>query len=271
MSVKLIAVDMDSTFLKTDKTYNKARFLEQYAELKKRGIYFVAASGNPLYTLKQYFPEIADEIAYVAENGVYVMDGTRELNYSYFEPALLQHMLADLLPDFAAELILCGKHCGYIGPKVSEQSLAKLGIYFKNLKQVEDLRAIDDQICKLTLNTDPTHEQAALKLLKSKAYVQQHQVNLVSSGFGFIDLILPERHKAYGLKFLQQQWDIADRQVLAMGDNHNDLQMIQQAGYGFAMSNAVPELKKVAKYLAKSNDEEGALEVIDWVLDGCRV
>lgn len=261
---------MDSTFLKSDKTYNKARFLEQYAELKKRGIHFVAASGNPLYTLKQYFPEIADEIAYVAENGVYVMDGTRELNYSYIEPALLKQILADLQPDFAAELVLCGKHCAYIGPEVPEQRLAKLGIYFKNLQRVADLSALDDQICKLTLNTDPAHEQAALKLLNRKTYVQQHQVNLVSSGFGFIDLILPERHKAYGLKFLQQQWEIPDRQVLAMGDNYNDLQMIEQAGYGFAMSNAVPALKKVAKYLAKSNDEEGALDVIDWVLEGCR-
>ena len=127
---------MDSTFLKTDKTYNKPRFLKQYAELKKRGIHFVAASGNPLYTLKQYFPEIGNEIAYVAENGVYVMDGDTEINYSAFQPEFLKQIIADLHPDFAECMLLCAKHCGYMGPEIPEQSLAKLNIYFKKLQGV---------------------------------------------------------------------------------------------------------------------------------------
>ena len=268
MSVKLIAVDMDSTFLKTDKTYNKPRFLKQYAELKKRGIHFVAASGNPLYTLKQYFPEIGNEIAYVAENGVYVMDGDTEINYSAFEPELLKQMIADLHPDFAACMLLCAKHCGYMGSEVPEQSLAKLGIYFKKLQRVDDLQDVAQPICKLTLNTNPQAEQAALALLRTKRYVIEQQVNIVSSGFGFIDLILPNKHKAFGLSFLQKKWGIADAEMLTIGDNFNDLQMVQQAGYGFAMANAVPALKQVAKYQTKSNDEEGVLDVIDWVLAG---
>ncbi|TCM65768.1 hypothetical protein EC844_1145 [Acinetobacter calcoaceticus] len=268
MSVKLIAVDMDSTFLKSDKTYNKARFLDQYAQLKQRGIHFVAASGNPLYTLKNYFPDIADEISYVAENGVYVMQGNTELNYAAFDAALLKQMLGDLNQDFAECLILCAKQCGYIGTAMPEQNLNKIKVYFKQLQQVADLTQIDDQICKITLNTHPDAEQQALALLKTKPYVEQQQVNVVSSGFGFIDLILPNQHKAYGLAFLQQHWGIADQHVLAIGDNYNDLQMVQKAGYGFAMANAVPALKQVARFHAKSNNEEGVLDVIDWVLEG---
>ena len=93
-------------------------------------------------------------------------------------------------------------------------------------------------------------------------------MNIVSSGFGFIDLILPNKHKAFGLSFLQKKWGITDAEMLTIGDNYNDLQMVQQAGYGFAMANAVPALKQVAKYQTKSNDEEGVLDVIDWVLAG---
>ena len=120
----------------------------------------------------------------------------------------------------------------------------------------------------LTLNTYPSDEPAALALLKTKSYVIEQQVNIVSSGFGFIDLILPNKHKAFGLSFLQKKWGITDAEMLTIGDNYNDLQMVQQAGYGFAMANAVPALKQVAKYQTKSNDEEGVLDVIDWVLAG---
>ncbi|AOA58785.1 Cof-type HAD-IIB family hydrolase [Acinetobacter larvae] len=266
MSVKLIAVDMDSTFLRTDKSYDKTRFLQQYAALKQRGIYFVAASGNPLYTLQYYFPEIADEIAYVAENGVYVVDGQQELNFSHFDSELLRLILNDLYPDFAACMVLCGKQQALISTAVAEQSLAKLSIYYKNLQRCEDVLALQQPICKITLNTKAEHEAAVLAQLAEKSYVQQHLVHVVSSGFGFIDLILPNKHKAYGLRFLQQKWAIDSANVLAIGDNYNDLQMVQQAGYGFAMDNAVDALKQVAKYHAPSNDEDGVLAVIDWVL-----
>jgi hydroxymethylpyrimidine pyrophosphatase-like HAD family hydrolase len=73
MSVKLIAVDMDGTFLSDAKTYNRPRFLAQYARMKAQGIRFVVASGNQYYQLISFFPEIAHEIAFVAENGGWVV------------------------------------------------------------------------------------------------------------------------------------------------------------------------------------------------------
>ena len=54
MSVKLIAVDMDGTFLSDAKTYNRPRFLAQYARMKAQGIRFVVASGNQYYQLRIY-------------------------------------------------------------------------------------------------------------------------------------------------------------------------------------------------------------------------
>lgn len=268
MSIRMIAVDMDGTFLKSDKSYNRARFLKQYQALKQRGIRFVAASGNPLYTLRQYFPEIQNEIAYVAENGAYVVDGQSQLNYSAIAPALLAELIADLKVDYAANLILCGQDCAYIGAEVPASSLPKLNVYLKNLKRVDDLAQLDVPICKITLNNTPENEQAVRALLAQHPAVLAQKLSMVSSGFGFIDLILPGHHKAFGLGFLQQRFAIQADEILAMGDNYNDLQMIQHVGYGFAMANAVDALKQVAKYHCASNDDEAVLDVIDWVLEG---
>lgn len=73
MSIKLIAVDMDGTFLSDQKTYNRDRFMAQYQHMKRQGIRFVVASGNQYYQLISFFPEIAHEIAFVAENGGWVV------------------------------------------------------------------------------------------------------------------------------------------------------------------------------------------------------
>lgn len=58
MSIKLIAVDMDGTFLSDAKTYNRQRFLAQYQRMREQGIRFVVASGNQYYQLISFFPRL---------------------------------------------------------------------------------------------------------------------------------------------------------------------------------------------------------------------
>lgn len=79
MSIKLIAVDMDGTFLNDDKTYNRERFAAQYQQMKEQGIRFVVASGNQYFQLISFFPEIAHEISFVADNGGWVVSEGEDL------------------------------------------------------------------------------------------------------------------------------------------------------------------------------------------------
>lgn len=113
MSVKLIAVDMDGSFLSDAKTYNRARFLAQYARMKAQGIRFVVASGNQYYQLISFFPEIAHEIAFVAENGGWVVDAGEDVFNGELSK---EHFLtvATLLNDVPGiEIIACGKNSAY--------------------------------------------------------------------------------------------------------------------------------------------------------------
>lgn len=74
MTVNVVVTDMDGTFLDDAKQYDRVRFMAQYQELKKRNIEFVVASGNQYYQLISFFPELKDEISFVAENGALVMN-----------------------------------------------------------------------------------------------------------------------------------------------------------------------------------------------------
>ena len=89
----------------------------------------------------------------------------------------------------------------------------------------------------------------------------------VITGYGSIDLIMPGVHKANGLRILQQRWGIEDHEVVAFGDSGNDIEMLQHAGFGFAMANAREDVKAVASHHAPHNNEEGVLQIIDKVLN----
>lgn len=68
---KLIAVDMDGTFLRDNKTYDKEKFAKIYQELEKRNIKFTVASGNQYYQIISFFKDFP-YVVYVAENGALV-------------------------------------------------------------------------------------------------------------------------------------------------------------------------------------------------------
>ena len=80
---KLIAVDMDGTFLNDNKTYDKEKFTKIYQELEKKNIKFTVASGNQYYKLVSFFKDFPD-IIYVAENGAIVRNQKEILRRRFY-------------------------------------------------------------------------------------------------------------------------------------------------------------------------------------------
>lgn len=264
MSVKLIAVDMDGSFLSDAKTYNRARFLAQYARMKAQGIRFVVASGNQYYQLISFFPEIAHEIAFVAENGGWVVSGKEDifncqLPTTHFN-AVVDHL--QTLPHI--EIIACGKRSAYTLNSYNDELKAVAAKYYHRLELVDDFNHLDDAILKFGLNV-PDH---LIPEIQPKLHAALgDMVTAVATGYGSIDLIIPGVHKANGLRILQERWGIDNHEVVAFGDSGNDIEMLQHAGFGFAMANAKAEVKAVASHHAPHNNEEGVLHIIDKVLN----
>ncbi|WP_140474271.1 Cof-type HAD-IIB family hydrolase [Ewingella americana] len=265
MSVKLIAVDMDGTFLDDAKKYNKNKFLAQYAQLKKQGIKFVVASGNQYYQLKSFFPEIAAEIAFVAENGAYIVNEGQDVSVAEISPESVGKILEFLDNTPGLRTVICGKNSAWIQSSQPEDFYLKMNRFYHRLQKIESYHEIDDTIFKFALNISDQHLAEFMTTLDNAL---GHIITPVSSGHGSADLIIPGRHKANGLRILQNLWGIDDSEVVTFGDGGNDVEMLQQAGFGFSMANAMPVATAAARYRTVSNNEEGVLTVIDKVLAG---
>ena len=264
MSVKVIVTDMDGTFLNDAKTYNQPRFMTQYQELKKRGIEFVVASGNQYYQLISFFPELKDEISFVAENGALVYEHGKQL----FHGELTRHesriVIGELLKDKQLNFVACGLQSAYVSENAPEAFVALMAKHYHRLKPVKDYQEIDDVLFKFSLNLPD--EQ--IPLVIDKLHIALDGImKPVTSGFGFIDLIIPGLHKANGISRLLKRWDLSPQNVVAIGDSGNDAEMLKMARYSFAMSNAAENIKQIARYATDDNNHEGALNVIQAVLD----
>lgn len=214
MSIKLIAVDMDGTFLSDQKTYNRDRFMAQYQQMKRQGIRFVVASGNQYYQLISFFPEIAHEIAFVAENGGWVVSEGEDIFNGELTKADFQTVVEHLLTRADVEIIACGKNSAYTLKRYNDALKAVAAMYYHRLEFVDNFNNINDVFFKFGLNiTDERipEVQAALHDAIGDIMVPVH------TGYGSIDLIIPGVHKANGLRLLQQRWGIHDSEVVVFG------------------------------------------------------
>ncbi|HEX4501268.1 MAG TPA: Cof-type HAD-IIB family hydrolase [Scandinavium sp.] len=264
MTVKVIVTDMDGTFLNDAKQYNRERFLAQFQQLKQRGIEFVVASGNQYYQLISFFPEIRDQISFVAENGALVYQHGQELFHGELTRHESQVVIGELLKDPQLNFVACGLESAYVSDKAPEAFVKLMSKHYHRLKPISDFQQIDDKIFKFSLNLPDSEIPQLIDVLHLSL---DGIMKPVTSGFGFVDLIIPGLHKANGISRLLKNWQLSPQECVGIGDSGNDAEMLKLVKYSFAMTNAADSIKAIARYQTDDNNHEGALNVIQAVLD----
>lgn len=265
MNVKVIAVDMDGTFLTSDNLYDEARFLRQFEQMKQQGIRFVVASGNQYYQLRSFFPEIHQELSFIAENGAYIVDQGVDSFVAKLADTDLALVLQAIAKYPEVQIVVCGKNSAYINENVADEYYKAMNFYYHRLQKVSHFDSFDDTIFKIYLHCSEDNFSLILSELKQKI---GHIMTPVDCGHYGIDLIIPGINKAHGVKHLMRQWGIEEAETLAFGDSGNDYEMLEEATYSFAMDNAKPAIKEVSKYVIGSNNDGSVLEAIEWLLNG---
>lgn len=80
---------------------------------------------------------------------------------------------------------------------------------------------------------------------------------------GMLEVAAPGISKEVGVEFLASHYGIAQKDVIAFGDMPNDIEMLEWAGIGVAMDNAVQAVKDAADIVTVSNDEAGVAHVLE--------
>ena len=86
----------------------------------------------------------------------------------------------------------------------------------------------------------------------------EYKDNIIHKEYEYLDIIPKNASKNTALKFLSNYLSISKKDILAVGDNLNDLDMIKDAGVGVAVGNGYNEVKQIAKYTTTSPVEKGA-------------
>lgn len=270
MGIKLIASDMDGTFLRKDNMYNVERFAKLLVELNNRQIKFVAASGRQIRNLQELFQPVLDEghqIDYVASNGAVVSTFDQKLYSVHLTPDELGKVIDwnAKNPESAENLIIMtGEETTYISNHATPEVAAQVKLFYPNVKQVEKLLAVDEKILEVTFVWPTDEVQHHVAKLRE---VFGNELHATGSGFGSVDILGHGVDKATGIQVLQDYYDVLDDEVMVFGDNGNDLEMLQKYTNAYVMPNASPfMLQSINKKALADNRADGVMNTIeDWL------
>ena len=258
--IKLIASDMDGTLL-NDKDEIHEEFYQVFQELKKQNIIFAAASGRQYYNLAKRFEKIKDDMMFIAENGTFVVYKGEELLLNALDKETAIELIKIGRHIKESYVVLCGKKSAYIESK-DERLIKEVEKYYEEYKIVNDLTKVEDDILKVTICDFIGSEENSYTYYND--YKEKLQVSV--SGQIWLDITDKGVNKGLAINKLQELLNIKHEETMVFGDYLNDLEMMESAYHSYAMENAHEDLKKVARFITKSNDESGVVHAINSIL-----
>ncbi|KJY82913.1 HAD family hydrolase [Vibrio galatheae] len=255
--IKFIAADMDGTLLDEQGQLNP-EFFSLYKQLEDKGIIFAAASGRQYYSLMDTFSPIKDRMMFIAENGTLVMHKGEELYSCEIDKASIKQIIEQARSIADAQIVLCGKRSAYIETQ-NPQALEEFAKYYHKCQYVEDLLDVDDDFIKVAICHFGGTEELVYPTFDT-AFGQTHQV--VVSAKIWLDVMNAKASKGAAIEHLQNTLNFSYEQTMSFGDYLNDLEMLKASYHSYAMDNAHPKIKQIARFHAPSNKDAGVFSVI---------
>lgn len=256
-NIKLIVSDVDGTLLNASHQLNP-RFFDIFEQLDAAGITFVVASGRQYHNLRKLFERIENRIIFAAENGSYIMHRGKEMLAKTISGGDIHDLVNIGRKIPTSELVLCGKNSAYV-ESADQQFINHLSLYFEKFEIVDDLLSVNDDILKFTVC-----DLSGTEANSYPDFAHLHdRFQVKVSADTWLDISDKLAHKGNAVAILQDLYGASKEQTMVFGDYLNDLEMMQQAYFSYAMANGHPDVKGVARFIAKNNNEDGVIEVLE--------
>lgn len=268
MTIKLVAIDIDGTLLDSKHTITPA-VNQAIQEAKAAGVKIVIATGRPISGVKAILEELklnepGDYV--ITFNGGLVQEADSGLDiiktslsyedYLDIEQAgrkLKLPLHASTKKGIYTANRTIGKYTMY------ESRLVDAPVFYRTPEEMAD-----KEIIKVMMVDEPEILDAAIPLLPPSL---TQRFTIAKSAPFYLEFTPKTVNKGQAIIQLAQQLGLSMDETMAIGDQENDRSMLEVVGCPVVMENGNPEVKKIAKYITKSNDQDGVAHALHtWVL-----
>ena len=270
MKIHMVAIDLDGTLLNSAKEITDVTAAILRTACKEVGLHVVLASARPPRTVLPSYTLLDLDTPMINYNGALV-----------YEPPSRRVLLHRPLSAKIARGIVTIARRTYpdvivSGERLDERYTDRLNEAYLSetatLCRPELVAALDEwldrDLTKLLLLGPPAELNRIVSAVH-KAY--RHQVQIQQTERDMLQIMHATVSKAQALRVVAGELAIQPDQVMAIGDNANDVGMLRWAGIGVAMANASPEALAAADFITDHHDADGAAKAIHEIIIKGRV
>ncbi len=257
---KLVAIDLDDTLLNDDTKVSEATKLA-LAEAVARGVIITLATGRMYASAAKIAQQLKLNVPLITYQGALVknsLDG--HVLYERYVPSDVALWIYNYCMENGLHLQ------GYVNDQLYVKEENE---FVRNYSKLSNIPYIVEPNFASIL-TQPQTKMLIIDEPERLDRVGEHfrgvfgsQAHITKSKPNFLEIMHPEGTKGSALRFLAAHYGCALEATIAIGDSWNDHDMVEIAGLGVAMENAVESLKQIADFITSSNNEDGVKLVID--------
>lgn len=270
MKYKMIASDLDGTLNNNEYIISEGNALAIKRAVSK-GLKVVLCSGRSPVSINSYAKDIGlnTEGCYgIGFNGgsIYETSTGKSLYKAHINKELAIKIIRDIKKVCSHVKIAIYIEDDHI---IAEKDLDILEEHnnqgIMKIEKVNSFEGITKDIIKIMLVDDRDKLDYIFSKMKN---IVAGNYNMVFTGAQILEFLPLNVNKAEGLKILAKYLGISLEEIVAFGDNYNDIEMVKEVGFGIAIANAVQPLKEVANYVTKrDNNNDAMIEVVDMILN----
>ncbi|HEX8147322.1 MAG TPA: Cof-type HAD-IIB family hydrolase [Pyrinomonadaceae bacterium] len=287
MAIRLIALDLDGTLLDSRGRVG-ARNRAAIDEARARGVGVALVTGRRFRDARPLALELGLDVPVIAHNGALTKHAeSLETVSAVLMPVEAARAVVRVGREHGADALVSDDHVGagllvydHISP--GNTALAKYIEWSRRVVGEEAAAAIRRvESLEAYLDHDPLHVafSGGCAAMERLSEVMKGELNggvrllltlYPKMDFALLDVLHPEASKGAGLSAVAAEQGLAREEVMAVGDNFNDLEMLEWAGTGVLMGNADPGLHAAGRFHATAaNDDDGVADAIEkFVLEG---
>jgi len=270
LKYKLIAIDLDGTLLNDEKQITPEN--EKAIENALNKDYKVTiCTGRSLQSAKDYLEKIPKDIPVVLQNGALIVkDSGRDI---LVQRKLSKQLSLEIIETLKNEFDLLVFRSFFEIPDIFFERISNNNPYtqyFKNnqwrMKKVEKLEdVVDDNVVEVAILGEKKTVERSLETQRFGSDVSKIVSGIVND-WVFCELFNKKVSKEKAIEFLADYYGIDLSEIVFIGDNYNDLEVMKIVGMPIAMGNSPEDIKKAAKFVVLSNIESGVAVALEKII-----
>ncbi len=265
MRIQLVAIDLDGTLLNSSKQITDTTAAIIRTARRDVGTHIVLASARPPRSVMPFYDLLELEAPMINYNGALVYDplSRRVILHKPIPAENVRKLVTfarTLYPDVLVSAEVMDE---WYTDRLDMTYATETARHCKPdvIAPVDEW--FDQQMTKLLLLGEPDRlREVGLAILREF----EHQVVVMQTEGTLLQIMHATVSKAQALRAVANEMHVSREHVMAIGDNANDIGMLQWAGIGVAMANAIPEVQAVADYVTDHHDADGAAKAIHEII-----